>query len=141
MKSIVTLAILAIALSASAKPVPKKDTPPAVKPAIPMIPTLPAHTNWGAVTQSGRAVQSSGHPVWDGIGEFRADGKVFILWTLKATGDPCPGVYDWTEGELRGHWGFASDVSVNGKGELEGTLSRDVTHAVDAPKEAVPPGF
>lgn len=137
------LAALLIASVADTKPAPDKP-PPKVPPkktdSPPPLPVLPANTNWGKLTQSGRDFQLKGHPVWEGVGRIREDGRVFILWTLLSSGDPCPGVYDWQDGELRGHWGFADNVQITPQGEIVGSIQQDRTHAVELPKEDEP-GF
>ena len=127
------LAFVFLSAIADTKPVtkPKEQPKKAERPQLPM---LPINTNWGKLTQSGREFRLTGHPIWEGVGRIREDGRVFILWTLLSTGDPCPGVYDWQEGELRGYWGFSGDVQINARGEIEGAVVRDVTHAVDPPK-------
>lgn len=88
----------------------KKDT-------VPELPT--GETNWGRLTQAGKNFELSGHPNWDGRGFIREDGKIQILWTWKATGEACPGVYDFVDGLLVGAWGHGSDVRFDDRGNLE----------------------
>ena len=61
---------------------------------------------------------------------------MFLLWTLKSNGRPCPGVYRINADKtLTGTWGYGGEVTV----EPDGSLSGD-THAeeIHPPRPPVP---
>ena len=136
MRTIAILFLFAIPLAVDAnpdKPAPKSEQ----KKAAPVIVT--GLTNWGTVQRSGNVLKIEGHPVWDAIGEIRPDGKtVYLLWTLKATNEPCPSVYHvHADGSLDGVWGYGGMCHVDDKGDLVGVTHSDRIHSVEPPV----PGF
>lgn len=115
---------------------------PPIKPVAPMakarfVPVLPVETNWGTIEQQGRNFRITGHPTWDGVGEIRADGTVYLLWRLLSTGEPAPSVYRITKGdngnELHGFWNYAENCRVE-NGELKGLDRRDVIRRLPVPE-------
>lgn len=97
------------------------------------IPVLPNSTNWGKLTQVGKDFRIEGHPNWDAVGRIRDDGKVFVLWSLRSTGDPCPGVYEIKCGELIGLWGFGTEVEIKNDGSIGGEVRADRIYLVEVP--------
>lgn len=114
-----------------------KPAPPAAKAeqekAAPALPT--GETNWGILSAVGGNFTLTEHPQWDAIGQIRRrkDGStwVFILWTLKTTGEACPGVYRIEGNQLVGQWGHAEQVQVNDDGEITGNPLPDVVRRVE----------
>jgi hypothetical protein len=103
---------------------PQKDNPKAV-------PVLPGpETNWGTLEQSGRDFRIYGHPQWEAVGKIRDDGRVTLIWTYRADGEACPGVYAIENGNLKGLWGHAGRVAIDEKGDLVGEVMSDVTYKV-----------
>ena len=43
-----------------------------------------------------------------------------MIWTLKDTGRPAPGVYAWDGKSLIGVWGYAEEVTIEEDGRLKG---------------------
>jgi hypothetical protein len=91
-----------------------------VKPEVPKAaryPDIEIDSNWGAIhldRQTGNIV-IEGHPQ-----------SVFILWTFKRTGEPCPGVYKVKDDNtLEGIWGWSSSVNLNPDGTLTGQTIPD----------------
>lgn len=113
---------ISIALSAPDRPTPKEQ-----KKSIPDMPT--GETNWGELTQQGINFKLENHPIWDGIGLIREDGKISLVWTLRATGEPCPGVYSLDDdGSLKGLWGYSSRVKIEDDGSISGQTYADKTY-------------
>lgn len=130
MRTIAAIMILfTVALTTDAKPdkpAPKAEQKKAMPPVI-----VSGLTNWGTLTQSGTSIKLEGHPVWDAIGNVRPDGRVYILWTLKATSEPCPGVYNVNkDGSLDGLWGYGGRCQVDEKGDLVGDTHSDRIYSV-----------
>lgn len=140
-----TLAVCVLAIivyAVFAKPQgPKKDAAIEPKKVGPAQLKIVGPTNWGVLTQSGKLLAFNGDPTWDGAGEIRADGTVVIVWTLKSTSEPCPGIYDApreSDGALVGVWGYSSKgVHIDDDGNLQpgfnGYLLNDVTRRVEVP--------
>lgn len=93
-------------------------------------------SNWGTVTFAPESGQFTfdGHPQWFAVGHVRKDGRIFILWTLRATDEPCPGVYDMVDGNWTGKWGHSSSCQIDGDGNLVGTVMSDSIYKVEPPK-------
>lgn len=110
---------------------PDRPIPPTKKD-VPTIPKLVSESNWGRITQAGRAFKLDGHPNWFGEGLIRPDGKTaYILWTLRANDRPAPGVYQvLPNGELIGEWGYGDETHVDDDGVLHGQTSTDRVYAV-----------
>ena len=83
--------------------------------------------NWGDLTMLGKTqFRLDNHPVWFGVGRIRDDGKIILIWTLRATDEPCPGVYTVNEkGELVGEWGYAHDTKIEDDGRITGNVRSD----------------
>lgn len=93
-------------------------------------------SNWGKVSHDAGsgAITITGHPLWDAVGEVRKDGSVFLLWTLKSTGQPCPGVYKvHSDKSLTGAWGFGGSVIVEPDGSLSGETHDDQIYPAPVP--------
>ena len=90
-------------------------------------------TNWGELEQNGRNFKLTGHPVWEAVGVIRPDGKIFILWTLLADGEPCPGLYRANDdGTLTGEWAYGYEVMTDPKtGAMSGPFRADRIYAVE----------
>ncbi len=136
------LAVVLLTQAVLAKPT--RETPPAKaeaqEKALP--PQLAKDSNWGKLTQSGTAIQISGHEIWEAIGEIRKDGKVQLVWTLIADGSVCLGVYDVVGEELIGLWQHGDRCYIAKDGTLthneeDGYLYSDRVFRVKPPE----PGF
>ena len=138
-RTILVLMVVGLVVAAVAgKPTTgkKSDCPPK-EPAAARL-KIVGQTNWGVLTQSGNRLAFNGHGQWDGVGEVRRDGSVAVVWTLKSTGEPCPGVYApprEKDGALVGKWGYASrGAHIDADGVLQaragGYLHDDTTHAL-----------
>lgn len=125
------LAALLISVAAFAKP--DIPAPPTKKTTL----NLSADTNWGKLTHAGNVISIKGHPQWDAEGYVRADGSVYLLWTLKSTNAPAPAVYKIVDRELRGSWGYSHEVRVEPDGSLSGETRPDRV----TPVEPEVPGF
>ena len=108
----IVAAFVVMAVCAKPERQPPKEMP---KNPEPLLLKICGQTNWGFLTQAGRQLAWHGDPVWDGLGEIRMDGKINIIWTLRATGEPCPGVYDAPreDGALSGSGVTAARVSTS----------------------------
>lgn len=85
------------------------------------VPKLFDRCQFGDVVQTGKAIEIRGE-AWSAIGQFRDDGRIFLLWTSPSTGEPCPGVYEWIGGELVGHWGTTDTAWLDKNGSLVGEV-------------------
>ncbi len=137
MKKIAFLFLLLASLTSDAKPTKPGEAPAKKKPEM----MKSCLTNWGELNRVGPNFSLRGHPTWDGEGQIRKDGRVFILWTLKSDGRAAPGVYEIQEdGSLKGAWQYGELVEVNDNGDLvpregiETFLSPDVTHRLPDPE-------
>lgn len=92
-------------------------------------------TNWGVLTAVGVNFKLEDHPTWTAIGQIRQRKNgttyIFILWTLTATGEACPGVYEFRFGELHGAWGHGDQVQVDADGGITGNTLADVVRRVE----------
>ena len=120
-----------LAFAAPTRPAPKQTPTPKQTP--PPATATEWESNWGTVKQLGKAISISGHPVWFAEGHIRADGSVYLCWTLRATEEPCPGVYKVTGAkEFSGTWGRSTSVKVEEDGSLSGETSPDRVYEVMA---------
>jgi hypothetical protein len=101
---------------AAAKPIPPVPKQPA--PEVKKLPDLEKlnPTNWGIIRQAGRNFTLTEHPVWEAQGVIREDGSISLLWTMLATGEPCPGEYEIADDDgkpfLQGVWGYSNEGEV-----------------------------
>ncbi len=123
-----TILILALCLLCGSmvlgKPVRSIPKAPEAKKAT--VPDLAGDTNWGTLTQDGKAFTINGNAMWRAVGHIREDGKVFVLWTDLTNDEPCPGVYELRDGELHGTWARSS----NSDFEKDGSGMRDIIRKV-----------
>ena len=77
----IVAAFVVMAVCAKPERQPPKEMP---KNPEPLLLKICGQTNWGFLTQAGRQLAWHGDPVWDGLGEIRMDGKINIIWTLRA---------------------------------------------------------
>jgi hypothetical protein len=112
----------------------RPDIKPSPKAAPLPIPDLSGLTNWGLMEQSGRQLRLTGHPVWEAVGNIKANGEVYLLWTLLSNGQPAPSLYKVVEGihgkELHGNWNYAENVTVDKDGKIEGLNRPDVVRKI-----------
>lgn len=115
------LALLLIAVSSFAKPIREVEKP------VFDLQAMLGESNWGTVSydRSSKTISIKGHETWDAEGVVRADGSIFLLWTLKATGEPAPGLYHIKDLKLDGHWNYASKVITDENGEMQGLTYHD----------------
>lgn len=123
--------VASLVITSSAAPVrPDSYRVPTTPPPI-AVPDLRGPWNWGELTQFDRTIQIKGSPVWEAVGVIRKDGKVQLLWTKKASGEPCPAVYAIKEGKLVGHYGYSGQAWVGESGELEGNILSETLFRVE----------
>ncbi len=127
---VLLIAILCMApvFAKPTKPAPKQD----VQKVAPKI-KLEGATNWGNFQALGdKQFTLDDHPSWFGVGQIRPDGKVTVIWTLRATEQVGPGVYTiQADGTLKGIWGWAHDTKLEENGELTGNVREDSVHPVE----------
>lgn len=124
------VASIALLSAQATEPVrPRKPEAPSA-PAPKRLPDLDFTCQFGKIAQSGNALQISGHPGWSALGEIRADGKIFLLWTRLGTGEPCPGLYVWNGSELNGFWGQGGAARIDEEGNLIGSLNAERLHKI-----------
>ena len=104
---------------------------PKKKPDVPVL--VQGQTNWGKLHQQGRNFKLTGHREWEAVGVIREDGRIFILWTLLADGEPCPGMYRANaDGTLTGEWAYGYEVKTCPKtGTMTGPFRSDRIYAVE----------
>src|SRR5215475_8992565 len=91
-----------------------------VRPGKPGVPDISGETNWGTVAQKGRQVTLLGHPNWSAAGQWRDDGKLYLVWVQLSTGQTAPALYEAKDGLVRGRWGWSGAAWVGEDGELAG---------------------
>ena len=94
------------------------------------LPDLAMQCQFGAITQFGPSIQISGNPSWTALGVLRNDGKIQVLWTRGGSLEPLPGVYEFKDGKLIGHYGYALQSWIDDKGELAGTRNPETLYKV-----------
>ncbi len=123
-RAIFFAACLSVALFALAKP-DRED--PAKKPA--PIPNVAGQSRWGLIEQAqgSNKVKIDGHPHWYvEYGEIRKDGKLFVIWILRADGRAAPGLYEIDkDGGITSLWGWGPDCTQDDKGEWHGLTQPD----------------
>jgi len=119
------LAFTSLAIIATMGAVPDRPSPPpSTKPVL-----TDMESNWGKVKVTGKQISITGHPVWFAEGHIRDDGTVLLIWTLRATDEPCPGVYrivpNGAKPKLEGEWGRSGTVTIEKDGSLSGATQSD----------------
>lgn len=130
-KLISAILVLSLAFVVHAKPERKA---PKVAPKPFVAPVISGECAFGFIIQNGTSISIEGCETWTATGEIHQDGTIRVVWYHVPTAKLAIGIYRVREGgEIRGRWGWESNVTQK-DGVLSGSTSGEtLRHASEGP--------